>query len=232
MPPGVDGEVGVEALGEDGERRRRERVLIGAREGHELRDRAQAGRAHLTGHGDVDVPAGERERLRDRDVAAQTASGWTFRRLADAFARVCQAVAYAHRRGIVHRDIKPDNLMTGELGEVMVMDWGLGRRLDDAEPEHLAGSVDLLVDPASAQLTMSAPGRHEVLYPALIERGSHWDGVPPGETEAHPVRLPEEGELGAEERLRMVKRCSRSSVGPRTKGLFCRRIGLPICRWC
>jgi serine/threonine-protein kinase len=83
----------------------------------------------------------------------ETASGWTFRRLVDAFARVCQAVAYAHRRGIVHRDIKPDNLMTGELGEVMVMDWGLGRRLDDAEPEHLDGSADLRVDPTSAQLT-------------------------------------------------------------------------------
>jgi serine/threonine-protein kinase len=33
----------------------------------------------------------------------ETASGWTFRRLVDAFARVCQAVAFAHRRGVVHR---------------------------------------------------------------------------------------------------------------------------------
>ncbi|WP_437752160.1 protein kinase domain-containing protein [Sorangium sp. So ce1389] len=81
-----------------------------------------------------------------------TASGWTFRRLVDAFARVCQAVAYAHRRGVVHRDLKPDNLMTGEFGEVMVMDWGLGRRLDAAEPEDLAGT-ELLMDASSEQLT-------------------------------------------------------------------------------
>lgn len=63
----------------------------------------------------------------------ETASGWTFRRLIDAFARVCQAVAFAHRRGIVHRDLKPDNIMVGELGEALVMDWGLGRRVGAAD---------------------------------------------------------------------------------------------------
>jgi serine/threonine-protein kinase len=86
------------------------------------------------------------------DGFREAASGWTFRRLVDAFARVCQAVAYAHRRGVVHRDIKPDNLMTGELGEVMVMDWGLGLRLGSAEPGDL-GRAELTVDPTSAQLT-------------------------------------------------------------------------------
>ncbi len=61
-----------------------------------------------------------------------TLSGWTFRRLVDAFARIVQAVAYAHGRGVVHRDLKPDNLMIGEFGEVVVMDWGLARRIDEA----------------------------------------------------------------------------------------------------
>ena len=69
----------------------------------------------------------------------ETRSGWTFRRLVDAFARACQAVAYAHRHGVVHRDLKPDNIMVGELGDVLVMDWGLGRRRDD-EPEADAGA--------------------------------------------------------------------------------------------
>src|SRR5262249_23631469 len=63
-----------------------------------------------------------------------TASGWTFRRLVDAFARIAQAVAYAHSRGVVHRDLKPDNLMVGEFGEGVVMDWGLARRLDADQP--------------------------------------------------------------------------------------------------
>lgn len=71
----------------------------------------------------------------------ETASGWTFRRLIDTFARVCQAVAYAHRRGVVHRDLKPNNLMTGELGEALVMDWGLGRRVGASEaPGGSSGS--------------------------------------------------------------------------------------------
>ncbi len=57
-----------------------------------------------------------------------TRSGWTFRRLVDAFQRIAQAVAFAHGHGVVHRDLKPDNLMVGEYGEVLVMDWGLARR--------------------------------------------------------------------------------------------------------
>ncbi|MDP3275761.1 MAG: bifunctional serine/threonine-protein kinase/formylglycine-generating enzyme family protein [Deltaproteobacteria bacterium] len=59
----------------------------------------------------------------------QTASGWTFRRVIEAFARVAQTVAFAHARAVIHRDLKPDNLMVGEFGEVLVMDWGLALRL-------------------------------------------------------------------------------------------------------
>jgi len=54
-------------------------------------------------------------------------SGWTFRRLVDAFHRACEAVAYAHERGVVHRDLKPDNIMVGEHGEVLVLDWGIAK---------------------------------------------------------------------------------------------------------
>ena len=57
------------------------------------------------------------------------------------FRTAAQAIAYAHTRRVVHRDVKPANIMLGDFGEVLVMDWGVARLLDDA-PEELV-SVDL-----------------------------------------------------------------------------------------
>jgi serine/threonine-protein kinase len=51
------------------------------------------------------------------------------RQLLSRFVAVCNSVAYAHSQGIVHRDIKPDNIILGPFGETLLIDWGLAKQL-------------------------------------------------------------------------------------------------------
>ncbi|HEV8122367.1 MAG TPA: serine/threonine-protein kinase [Candidatus Polarisedimenticolia bacterium] len=55
------------------------------------------------------------------------------------FVKVCDAVAFAHAHGVIHRDLKPPNIMVGEFGEALVMDWGVAKRMGDADAP--AGSL-------------------------------------------------------------------------------------------
>ncbi len=52
------------------------------------------------------------------------------------FLPIGQALAHAHARGVLHRDLKPDNVMVGEHGQVYVMDWGLSRTADGTDLRH------------------------------------------------------------------------------------------------
>jgi eukaryotic-like serine/threonine-protein kinase len=52
------------------------------------------------------------------------------------FLRICDAVGFAHAHGVLHRDLKPGNIMVGPFGEVLVMDWGLSKLLQPGEPSE------------------------------------------------------------------------------------------------
>ena len=53
--------------------------------------------------------------------------GWNLRRLMEMVQSVCVTLAYAHDNGVVHQDIKPNNIMIGAYGEVLVVDWGIAK---------------------------------------------------------------------------------------------------------
>ncbi|MEZ4221859.1 MAG: serine/threonine-protein kinase [Polyangiaceae bacterium] len=76
------------------------------------------------------------------------AEAYSQRRLLSAFSRVCLALDYAHQRGVLHRDLKPGNLMWGEFGEITVIDWGLARLMHTGEAETV-GSGSSLADQES-----------------------------------------------------------------------------------
>jgi serine/threonine-protein kinase len=60
-----------------------------------------------------------------RQALDQTADLGPRLRLLGAFLRLAQAVGYAHSRGVVHRDIRPENVVLGDFGETVVLRWGL-----------------------------------------------------------------------------------------------------------
>jgi serine/threonine-protein kinase len=68
------------------------------------------------------------------------------RKLLRRFTDVCNAIDYAHSRGVLHRDIKPANIIVGKHGETLVVDWGLAKATGKAEP----GTEELTLVPFSA----------------------------------------------------------------------------------
>lgn len=85
------------------------------------------------------------ERLHDLPAGSPERS-LAFRKLLGNFVAVCNAMAFAHERGVLHRDLKPLNIMLGSFGEALVLDWGLAKVLDINTAETQEASVSLSTD--------------------------------------------------------------------------------------
>ncbi len=72
-------------------------------------------------------------KIRDSDEA--TLKRYPLSRLLNIFLKVCDAVGYAHSRGVIHRDLKPAHIMVGDYGEVVVMDWGISKVLSPPDSQ-------------------------------------------------------------------------------------------------
>jgi tetratricopeptide (TPR) repeat protein len=116
------------------------------------------------------------------ELAARPSPSTDLPRFVQVFEQVCQAVGFAHSRGVIHRDIKPLNVMVGQFGEVQVMDWGLARKDEPGarrqQPEEDRPRVDsFFIDHSATARTAAGSVMGTPSYMPPEQARGDWDAV-------------------------------------------------------
>ncbi|MBI5366234.1 MAG: serine/threonine protein kinase, partial [Planctomycetes bacterium] len=82
------------------------------------------------------------QRLDEVRTEPAVARTWSTTHVLHLFLKICEALEFAHARGVLHRDLKPANIMLGDYGEVLVMDWGLAKLMPSAPAPSPAAAAD------------------------------------------------------------------------------------------
>jgi serine/threonine protein kinase len=86
------------------------------------------------------------------------------------FLRICDAVSFAHAHGIVHGDLKPENIMLGPFGEVLVLDWGVAAWLSGSRDDRVIAGTPGFMPPEQAAGERTVDARADVYaLGALVE---------------------------------------------------------------